>query len=48
MTELQAVMIDERIACPEAGYPHSEARFMNIKEWEQYWGLIWEEYLKEL
>jgi len=25
-----------RIACPEAGYPESEARFASVKEWSDW------------
>lgn len=27
-----------RIACPEAGYPASEARYLSIEEWEKATG----------
>lgn len=34
-----------RIACPEAGYPASEARFENPEEWEKFTGEKWEDIL---
>lgn len=37
--------INQRIACPEAGYPASEARFLSTKEWEEYTGKSWNSFV---
>lgn len=29
-------LIEQRIACPEVGYPDSEARFLTIEEWREW------------
>lgn len=34
MTPKQRWLVERRICCPEAGYPHSEARYPNVKA---YW-----------
>lgn len=34
-------LIAGRIACPEAGYSTSEARFPDIKAWEEYYKEDW-------
>lgn len=34
-------LIKERIACPEIGYPASEALYATIKEWEAATGKVW-------
>lgn len=31
-------MVKERIACPEIGYPFSEALYSSIEEWEKNTG----------
>ena len=35
--------VQERIACPEIGYPYSEAIYFNIKEWEISTRQKWED-----
>lgn len=37
--------IRNRIACPERGYPESEALYPTIKDWEQETGFSWGNYL---
>lgn len=43
MTRSEA-MIHARIACDEADYYASEARFITVKEWEDWWGITFDEY----
>ena len=37
------MMVEQRIACPEIGYPISEAKYQSIKDWETATGKIWYE-----
>jgi hypothetical protein len=47
MSEIEkSEMVSERIACPEAGYPCCEAKFLDTKEWEEVTGLSWEAHMK--
>lgn len=41
-------MIRQRIACPELGYPESEALYGTIQEWEAATGKSWEDHIKEV
>jgi hypothetical protein len=35
--------VEQRVACPEIGYPVSEALYANIEEWEKATGKVWYE-----
>lgn len=37
---MHEMMVKEHIACPELGYPASEARYGSIEEWEKATGLV--------
>lgn len=42
---MRECMVKARIACPEAGYPACEARYLSIAEWEKATGKdFFEEY----
>lgn len=47
LTEYRQLLIDHRIACPEAGYPLCEARYTSIQDWEKDTGLIWDAYIED-
>lgn len=39
--------VEHRIACPEKGYPASEALYGSVEEWEAIKGLDWMDYVVE-
>lgn len=39
------IRISQRIACPEAGYPVSEAKYATTQEWEKSTGKKWLDYI---
>lgn len=43
----QYLKIAERIACPEADYPASEARYLTPAEWEKDNEVSWYEYCSQ-
>ena len=43
-TELD-LMVEQRIACEERGYPASEAQYLTTEEWEQDTGMEWLPYV---
>lgn len=37
------IKIEQRVACPELGYPFSEAQYASIEDWEKATGKQWYE-----
>jgi hypothetical protein len=40
--------VRQRIATPERGYPFSEARYADIKEWEEVNNRGWYDYIADI
>jgi hypothetical protein len=44
----QEQRIKHRIACPEQGYPCTEARYISVEEWEKATNKNWYDYISEI
>ena len=40
------LMVQERIACPEADYPSGEALYLSIEDWENEAEVSWDDWVE--
>jgi hypothetical protein len=40
------LMVNSRIACPQAGYPASEALYPSIEAWQRDTGISWDAWVE--